>query len=74
MRPWVRIEMNIYKKYMIENKYLGGPGETITALADWDVEDELLYLDFPHWVTQFPLRSLLFVFVSGKHKKYGKQS
>jgi hypothetical protein len=34
MRPWVRIEMNIYKKYMIENKYLGGPGETITALAD----------------------------------------
>lgn len=69
------IKQNEYiQKYMRENKYLGGPGETITALADWDVEDEFLHLDFPHWVTQFPLRSLIFVFVPGKHKRHGNKT
>lgn len=42
-------------------EYLRGPGETITALTDGDVEDELLDLDLPHGITQFPLGSLLFV-------------
>ena len=39
-------------------QHLGGSGETITALTDGDVEDELLDLDLPHWVAQFLLRSL----------------
>jgi hypothetical protein len=38
-----------------KRKNLGGPGETITTLTNGDVEDELLDLDFPHWVTQFLL-------------------
>lgn len=42
-------------------EYLGGPGETITALTNRDVEDKLLDLDFSHGVIQFPLRSLLYV-------------
>lgn len=42
-------------------EYLRGPGETITALTNGDVEDELLDLDFPHGIIQFPLGSLLFV-------------
>lgn len=31
-------------------QHLGGSGETITALTNGDVEDELLHLDLPHWV------------------------
>ena len=31
-------------------QHLGGSGETITALTNGDVEDELLDLDLPHWV------------------------
>ena len=33
-----------------ERNYLGGSGETISTLADGDVEDELLDLDLPHGV------------------------
>ena len=31
-------------------EHLGGAGETVTALPDGDVEDELLHLDLPHRV------------------------
>ena len=39
-------------------EYLGGAGEAITALADGDVEHELLNLDLPHRVQLLLLRRL----------------
>jgi hypothetical protein len=39
-------------------KYLGGASEAITALADGDVEHELLDLDLPHRVRLLLLRRL----------------
>jgi len=39
-------------------EYLGGAGEAITALADGDVEHELLNLDLPHRVRLLLLRRL----------------
>lgn len=40
------------------SEYLGGAGEAITALADGDVEHELLDLDLPHRVRLLLLRRL----------------
>jgi len=42
----------------IPHIHLGGTGEAITALADGDVEHELLDLDLPHRVRLLLLRRL----------------
>jgi len=52
----VQIKIKIKQKNKIlknktkKKKNLCGSGETISALSDGDVEDELLDLDFPHGV------------------------
>ena len=43
-------------------EYLGGAGEAITALADGDVEHELLDLDLPHVSKHLSLLTSFFVF------------
>lgn len=48
-------------------KNLSSPGEAIAAFTDGDVEDELLDFDVPHWVRQFPLRSLVFHSQTSSH-------